>query len=122
VFQIHNTGGIRGNYVGSFNTISNIEAQATTRLSELWYEQKLGDTFSVRFGQLAADAEFLIADYSELNLALVYQAQIVPGWTIQPAVHYVMHPGGHIADPNAAVAGTAIRDATVLALRSVIVY
>jgi len=64
-FVIHNTGGIRRNYVGSFNTISNIEALQTTRLSELWLEQKIGDTFSVRFGQLAADAEFFIANYSD---------------------------------------------------------
>jgi porin len=64
-FQIHNTGGIRRDYVGSFNTISNIEALATTRLSEIWLEQKFfNDTFSVRFGQLAADAEFFISDYS----------------------------------------------------------
>jgi porin len=64
-FLIHNTGGIRHDYTGSFNTIANIEALATTRLSELWLEQKfLNDTFSVRFGQLAADAEFFIADYS----------------------------------------------------------
>jgi porin len=63
-FQIHNTGGIRRDHVGSFNTISNIEALATTRLSELWLEQSFGDTFSIRFGQLAADAEFFISDYS----------------------------------------------------------
>jgi porin len=64
-FEIHNTGGIRRDYIGSFNTISNIEALATMRLSELWLEQKLfNDTFSVRFGQLAADAEFFISDYS----------------------------------------------------------
>jgi porin len=63
-FVIHNTGGIRRNYVGSFNTISNIEALQTTRLSELWLEQKLTDTFNIRFGQIALDAEFFIADYS----------------------------------------------------------
>src|SRR6185436_1359247 len=63
-FQIHNTGGIRRDHVGSFNTISNIEALPTTRLSELWLEQSFGDTFSIRFGQLAADAEFFISDYS----------------------------------------------------------
>jgi porin len=64
-FVIHNTGGIRRDYIGSLNTIANIEALATTRLSELWLEQKFfDDTFSVRFGQLAADAEFFIADYS----------------------------------------------------------
>jgi len=64
-FQIHNTGGIRRDYVGSFNTISNIEALPTTRLSELWLEQKIGDTFSLRFGQLAADSDFFISSYSD---------------------------------------------------------
>lgn len=63
-FQIHNTGGIRRDHVGSFNTISNIEALPATRLSELWLEQSFGDTFSIRFGQLAADAEFFISDNS----------------------------------------------------------
>src|SRR5207302_648194 len=63
-FLIHNTGGIRRDYVGSFNTISNIEALATMRLSEIWLEQKLSDSFNIRFGQLAADAEFFISDYS----------------------------------------------------------
>ena len=63
-FQLHSTGGIRGNLVGSFNTISNIEALPSTRLSELWLEQSFGDTFSVRFGQLAADTEFFISDNS----------------------------------------------------------
>jgi porin len=64
-FQIHNTGGIRRDFTRSFNTISNIEALPTTRLSELWLEQKFfNDTFSIRFGQLAADAEFFISDYS----------------------------------------------------------
>ena len=66
-FQIHNTGGIRRDHVGSFNTISNIEALATTRLSELWLQQKFfNDKFSIRFGQLVADAEFFISDYSAL--------------------------------------------------------
>jgi porin len=62
-----------------------------------------------------------IRDY-ELNLALVYHAQIVPGWTIQPAFHYVFHPGGHIPDPNSPVPGAAIKDAAVFAVRSVIIY
>jgi porin len=61
-----------------------------------------------------------IRDY-ELNLAFAYQAQIVQGWTLQPAFHYVIHPGGHIPDPNSPV-GAAIKDAAVLSLRSVITY
>jgi porin len=81
-FQIHNTGGIRRDYVGSFNTISNIEALATTRLSELWLEQSFGDTFSIRFGQLAADAEFFISDYSAFLMTSDWpsiKAQDMPG-------------------------------------------
>jgi porin len=62
-----------------------------------------------------------IRDY-ELNLAVVYQAQLAPGWTLQPAFHYVFHPGGHIPDPNSALPGAAIKDAAVFALRSVITY
>lgn len=66
-FQIHGTGGIGRDYVGSLNTISNIEALPATRLSELWLEQKFaGDTFGIRFGQLTADAEFFISDTSRI--------------------------------------------------------
>ena len=68
-FLIHNTGGIRRDYIGSFNTISNIEALSAMRLSELWLEQKVfSDNFSIRFGQLAADAEFFISDYSTFSM------------------------------------------------------
>lgn len=40
---------------------------------------------------------------------------------IQPAIHYVMYLGGQIRDPNSTVPRTAIEDATVLSLRSVII-
>jgi porin len=64
-FLIHNTGRIRRDYVGGINTIAAIEAVPTGRLSELWLEQKfLGGAASVRFGQLAADAEFFFSDLS----------------------------------------------------------
>ena len=64
-FQIHNNGGVRRDLTGSFTTISSIEALPTTRLSELWLEQKLfNDTFSIRAGQLIADSDFFISDVS----------------------------------------------------------
>jgi porin len=67
--QIHNTGHIRRDYVGGINTIASIEGVPTTRLSELWFEQKLADgTLSVRFGQLAADVEFFFSDASAMFL------------------------------------------------------
>jgi porin len=68
-FQIHNTGRIRRDYVGGMNTIAAIEAVPTTRLSELWFEQKFwGDKATIRVGQLAADSEFFYSDASLIFL------------------------------------------------------
>jgi porin len=68
-FQIHNTGRMRRDYVGGINTIAAIEATPTTRLSELWIEQKFfGDRASFRIGQLAADTEFFFSDLSSMFL------------------------------------------------------
>lgn len=62
VFQIHGTS-ISGENLGSLAAVSNIEAYPSTRLFELWLEQKfLDDRLSIRVGQIAADAEFFIAE------------------------------------------------------------
>lgn len=47
--------------VGSLAPVSNIEALSTLRLFELWAERSFGEWGSIRFGQLAADAEFATA-------------------------------------------------------------
>ncbi|HWP25950.1 MAG TPA: carbohydrate porin [Xanthobacteraceae bacterium] len=44
-----------------------------------------------------------IRDY-EANLELTYQAQIVPGWTVQPLLTFVWHPNGD-SSRNATVVG-----------------
>lgn len=44
-----------------------------------------------------------IRDY-ETNLELTYQAQIVPGWTVQPTLQFVWHPNGD-SRRNATVVG-----------------
>jgi porin len=50
-------------------TISNIEALPSARLFEAWFEQKLfGDMASLRVGQLAANTEFAISEYSQVYL------------------------------------------------------
>lgn len=68
-FQIHNTGRIRRDLVGGINTIAAIEGDPSTRLSELWFEQKFLDgTASLRVGQLVADTEFFFSDLSTLFL------------------------------------------------------
>jgi porin len=69
VFQLHNTGRMRRDYVGGINTIAAIEAVPTTRLSELWLERKMLDgKASLRFGQLAADVEFFFSGMSAMFL------------------------------------------------------
>jgi porin len=68
-FQIHNTGRIRRDYVGGINTISAIEAVPTTRLWEIWLEQKFWNgNASIRVGQFAADTEFYAAGISSVFL------------------------------------------------------
>ena len=68
-FQIHNTGRIRRDYVGGINTIAAIEAVPTTRLSEIWLEQKFADNkVTLKVGQIAADTEFFYSDSSQIFL------------------------------------------------------
>lgn len=61
-YQIHGQS-ITGENVGSLAPVSFIEATPATRLFELWLEQSLIEgKVSVRFGQLAADSEFLTSE------------------------------------------------------------
>lgn len=55
--------------IGNLMTVSNIEAYDTFRLFNLWYQQEFFDgKFALRFGQLAADDEFIISEYGGLFL------------------------------------------------------
>ena len=58
-YQIHGRG-LTANYIDNLNTVSGIEATATTRLFELWYEQHIGDWLRIRIGQQSAGLEFLV--------------------------------------------------------------
>jgi len=46
--------------------VSGIEALPSMRLYEIWFEQKWGNTLSLRAGQLAADTEFINAKYTDV--------------------------------------------------------
>ena len=61
-----------------------------------------------------------IRDY-EILLEMTYQAQIIPGWSVQPDLQYFWHTGGNVPNINAAP-GTPIADTLVLGLRSTINY
>ncbi len=53
---------------------------------------------------------------SELLLEATYSAQVVPGWTLQPNVQYVIRPGGGAADPN--MPTRPLRNAAIVGLRT----
>lgn len=55
---------------------------------------------------LTGDQSRPVRDF-EANIELTYQAQIIPGWTVQPVVAHVWHPSGD-----------STRDATVVGVRS----
>ncbi len=89
-FQI-NGKGLTGDYVGSLAATSYLEARATTRLSELWLEQKFAsDKASLRFGQLAADAEFFGSSYANqfingaFGVPLSFSANVPSGGATYP--------------------------------------
>jgi porin len=74
-FQIQGTS-ISDENLLSIVSASDIEAFPSTRLDEFWFEQKmLNDKVSVRFGALAVDTEFLIADSAGAFIASTF------GWT-----------------------------------------
>jgi porin len=74
-----------------------------------------------RDAALFAGAVAPIRDH-EIAFELTYQAQIVPGWIIQPDFQYIVHPGGGVAAPAKPILVGRIHDAAVLGLRATIKY
>jgi porin len=67
-YQIHGDS-ISAANLGVLMPVSFIEADPATRLFELWLEQKLwDDRVSIRFGELAADSEFMLSKGGEAFL------------------------------------------------------
>jgi porin len=80
--------------LGALMPVSFIEALPDTRLFELWFEQKLfSDTFSIRFGQLSADSDFIISEGAQALLNGTW------GW---PSIAGVNLPDGGPSYPMAA--------------------
>jgi porin len=98
VFQIDGGGLSRGALL-NYMVVSGIEALPSTRLYEIWFEQKWGTKLALRAGQLAADTEFMTAKYTEVftNASL--------GW---PAGLSLNMPSGGPSPPLAAM-GTRLR-------------
>jgi porin len=94
MFQIHGDGLSRNN-LQNFLVASGVEALPSTRLYEIWFEQKWGkETVSLKAGQLAADSEFFNTKYTDVltNASM--------GW---PAITSVDLPSGGPSPPLAAL-------------------
>lgn len=59
---------------------------------------------AVRAANLADDAATAVPDY-EVVAELTYQCEVRPGWTVQPDLQWIAHPGGSKERRNALVIG-----------------
>ncbi|WP_028224015.1 carbohydrate porin [Paraburkholderia ferrariae] len=73
--------------LGTLNTASGIEAQDTTRLWEMWYQQSFLDKrVDVKIGQQSLDQEFMVSQYAALFVNTMF------GWPGLPS--YDLPNGG----------------------------
>jgi porin len=94
MFQIHG-GGLSRDNLQNFMVVSGVEALPSTRLYEIWFEQRWGnDRVSLKAGQLAADSEFFNTRYTDVF------TNSTMGW---PAITAVNLPSGGPAPPLAAL-------------------
>jgi Carbohydrate-selective porin, OprB family len=63
--QIHGSG-LSSNYLDNLLVVSGVEALGSTRLFNLWIEQKFGNQANLRVGQFSAGQEFMVSDYANL--------------------------------------------------------
>jgi porin len=62
-----------------------------------------------------------IRDY-EAVVEITYQAQITSNWMLQPVFQYIAHPGGHTPNPVNVSGSSAIPNAAVFGLRTMVKY
>jgi porin len=58
----------------------------------------------------------------EAVVEVTYQAQITSNWMLQPVFQYIVHPGGHIPNPINTGGSSAIPNAAVFGLRTMMKY
>jgi porin len=93
LFNLHGSN-FNASNIGALQTLSGVEGDRATRLWELWWDQKFGENFDVRFGQQSLDVEFAVVQSS-----LVFVNSLF-GW---PALHALDMPQGGPAYPLSAL-------------------
>jgi porin len=91
VHEIHGTQ-FSASHLGNLMTVSGIEARPSIRLFNLWVEQQIGESFSVRVGQFTAAQEFLVSPTANLFVNATF------GW---PALMASDLPSGGPSYPEA---------------------
>ena len=80
--------------VHDFNTLSNIDAYDSVRLYEAWVQQEFDDgRFSIRLGQILADAEFFDSDYAALFINSSFGTIPLVSKNLNPPIFPVAAPG-----------------------------
>ena len=97
MFQIHGED-LSASHIGNILSINDIGGLPSTRLYELWAEQRFGDKLSLRVGQQGSDVEFLTSDYAANFINASF------GWLGLPSVDL---PDGGPAYPLATPAARA---------------
>lgn len=87
-------GNLSASNLMNLQTVSGLEANASIRLWELWYQQNFGERFDVKIGEQSLDNEFMMSENAGyfLNEAM--------GWPVLPSENM---PGGGPAYPLASL-------------------
>lgn len=95
VYVLHNHGDEKftGEIVGDLQTVSNIEANRSTRLYEIWYEQKFfDDVISLLLGQHDLNSEFNVTEYGGLFINSSFGIQPDISANARPSIFPVASP------------------------------
>jgi len=86
--------GLTSAAVHDFNTLSNIDTYDSLRLYETWLQQEFDNgKFSIRAGQLLADAEFFGSEYGALFLNSSFGAIPLVSKNVNPPIFPIAAPG-----------------------------
>ncbi len=107
--QIHGQS-LSPGYLDNLQSVSGTEAEDSTRLWELWYDQAfLNGAFDIKLGQQSIDQEFMVSDHSALFV------NMMAGWPILPSADlYGGSPAYPLSSLAARVRGTLSPDIVFL--------
>jgi len=71
--------------------------------------------------QIFTGTPYPLRDYEGI-LEVTYQAEIKPGFLVQPVFQYIAHPAGGAVDPNDPTQTKRIKDAVMLGVRTIVTY